>query len=120
LHSDIKVDRFQEKVPVDNEVVGLNVPVNDIELARIRDALDEASADLSDLPLDTCERNYFWENDPQRRWAEIMCSDFGWEVFIYLRIPSSFDSSRVFFEFLARVRPLIYDEDVRRHLQVER
>jgi hypothetical protein len=48
LHSDIKVDRFQGKVLVDNKVVGLDVPVSNTVFVKIREALDEAQADLRD------------------------------------------------------------------------
>jgi len=51
LHSDIEVDNFLAKVPVDKKVFGLDVPVSDAELVKIRDALDEAPADLRDLLL---------------------------------------------------------------------
>ena len=69
MHSDIEVDYFQGKIAVDNEVAGLNVPVTDKQLVEIRDALDEAPADLSDLPMKsaTCERDHFWKDDPQCR-----------------------------------------------------
>ena len=48
LYSDIKVDRFQGKVLVDNKVVGLDVPVSNTVFVKIREALDEAQADLRD------------------------------------------------------------------------
>jgi hypothetical protein len=75
LHSDIEVDNFLAKVPVDKKVFGLDVPVSDAELVKIRDALDEAPADLRDLPIKLvrCERDmicdgiHFWENGPRRR-----------------------------------------------------
>jgi hypothetical protein len=68
-HSDIEVDNFQTKVRVDDKVFGLDVSMGDTELVKIRDTLDEAPADLSDLPIksDMYERDHFWENDPRRR-----------------------------------------------------
>jgi hypothetical protein len=52
FHSDIEVDDFQAKVPVDNEIFGPDVPVGDTVLVKICDTLDEAPADLSDLPIE--------------------------------------------------------------------
>ena len=56
LNSDIEVDGFQAKVPVDKKFFGLDVPVGDAELVRIRDALDEAPVDLRDFPINLVRR----------------------------------------------------------------
>jgi hypothetical protein len=48
-HRDIKIDDFQAKVPVDDKVVGLDIPVSDTAHVKIRDAFDEAQADLNNL-----------------------------------------------------------------------
>jgi hypothetical protein len=39
FHSNIEVHNFQAKVPVDNKVFGLDVPVGDTVLVKIRDTL---------------------------------------------------------------------------------
>jgi hypothetical protein len=69
--SEIEVDKFQPKVPADNKGFRLDVPVDDKEIVKTRDALDEASADLNDIPtLARCEGDdmtQFWENGPQPR-----------------------------------------------------
>jgi hypothetical protein len=51
----MEVDSFQARVPVDNRVFGFDVPVSDIELVKIRDALGEAGEAptyLSGLPTE--------------------------------------------------------------------
>jgi hypothetical protein len=101
FHSDIEVDNFKTKVPVDNKAFGLDVPVGDTELVKIRDALDKAPADLSDLPIKLATTSGIifgrMAHDVDCVWNdscnEIMCSDFSWKVFRSLKILSSFDSS---------------------------
>jgi hypothetical protein len=102
------------------------VPVGDTMLVKIRDALDEAPADLSGLPikLATCERDHFWENGPRRRLCleRLVQRDNVFRLqpesiykFEDLKL-SCIVANFLRDEFHARVRLLIYGEDVRRHL----
>jgi len=49
FHRDIEINDFQTKAPVDDKIVGLDIPVSDTEPVKIRDALDETPADLNNL-----------------------------------------------------------------------
>jgi len=83
---------FRQKSQSTTRFSGLDVPVGDTVVVKIRDALDEAPADLSDRPIKsaTCERDHFGENGPRRpvdcvwndSYNEIMCSDFSWKVYL--------------------------------------
>ena len=48
-HCDIEVDNLQAEVFVEKKVVRLNIPVGYVVLVKIREALDEAQAELGNL-----------------------------------------------------------------------